>query len=272
VTGAVAPIPCAVGFHQPLVGQTSCILSDNFPPAVTVSAPLDPVKINSATTLTAMIDDSLAGDSNIDSASWTLKDTNGATLATGTFSGSTFGSPTVTVSDTIPGQATPGVDTLCVDGTDSNGNTAESCILFVVYDPSSGFVTGGGWIDSPAGAYVADPTMTGKATFGFVAKYKKGQSVPDGNTEFQFKAGNLNFHSTSYQWLVVNQGGNNAQFKGTGTINGSGSYDFMIWATQGSKGSPDTFRIQIIDNSTGQKIYDNGVGQSIGGGSIVIHK
>src|SRR5207248_3436906 len=33
----------------------------------------------------------------------------------------------------------------------------------VVYDPSAGFVTGGGWIASPAGAYAADPTLTGKA-------------------------------------------------------------------------------------------------------------
>ncbi len=265
----MAPIPCDVGFHQPLVGQTSCILIDTTPPAVTVSAPLNPVKINTATTLTATIDDSLTGDSNIDSASWTLKDTNGATLATGTFSGSTFGSPTVTVSDTIPGQATPGVDTLCVDGTDSNGNTGESCILFVVYDPSAGFVTGGGWINSPAGAYMGDPTLTGKATFGFVSHYKKGATVPDGNTQFVFQTGSLDFESTSYQWLVVNQGGANAQFKGTGTINGTGSYTFMIWAKDGK---PDTFRIQITDNSNGgATVYDNGVNQTIGGGSIVIH-
>jgi hypothetical protein len=86
----------------------------------------------------------------------------------------------------------------------------------VVYDPSAGFVTGGGWIDSPAGAYTADPTLTGKATFGFVAKYQKGANVPSGNTEFQFKVGNLNFKSTSYEWLVV--AGTQAIFKGVGTI------------------------------------------------------
>lgn len=39
--------------------------------------------------------------------------------------------------------------------------------------------------------------MTGKATFGFVSKYKKGATLPTGETEFQFKAGNLNFMSTS---------------------------------------------------------------------------
>jgi hypothetical protein len=111
--------------------------------------------------------------------------------------------------------------------------------------------------------------ITGKATFGFVSKYKKGASVPDGNTEFQFKAGDLNFHSTSYDWLVVNQGGTSAQFKGYGTLNGAGNYGFMIWA---GDGSPDTFRIKIWDAVTEVVVYDNGMDQPIGGGSIVVHK
>jgi hypothetical protein len=141
------------------------------------------------------------------------------------------------------------------------------CTQAVVYDPSAGFVTGGGWINSPAGAYAADPGLTGKATFGFVSRYKKGATVPDGNTAFVFQAGNLSFESTSYQWLVVNQSGHNAQFKGTGTINDSGSYQFMLWATDGS---PDTFRIEITDSS-GTTVYDNGVAQAVGGGSIIVH-
>ena len=78
----------------------------------------------------------------------------------------------------------------------------------------------------------------GKATFGFVAKYQKGATVPTGNTEFQFKAGNLNFKSTSYDWLVVDLSYAKAQFKGFGTINGAGNYGFMIWAGDGAS---DTF-------------------------------
>jgi hypothetical protein len=134
----------------------------------------------------------------------------------------------------------------------------------VVYDPSAGFVTGGGWIDSPAGAYTADPELVGKASFGFVSKYRKGANAPDGNTEFQFRAADLNFHSTSYEWLVV--AGNKTQFKGEGTINGQGSYRFMIWADDDS---PDTFRVQV-SGDTGV-VYDNGAQQALGGGSIVIH-
>ena len=66
----------------------------------------------------------------------------------------------------------------------------------VVYDPTGSFVTGGGWIESPAGAlWTTD--VSGKASFGFVAKYKHGASTPSGNTEFQFKAGDLSFKSTA---------------------------------------------------------------------------
>ena len=36
-----------------------------------------------------------------------------------------------------------------------------------------------------------------------MSKYKQGQSTPDGNTQFNFKAGDLNFHSISYDWLVI---------------------------------------------------------------------
>jgi hypothetical protein len=46
----------------------------------------------------------------------------------------------------------------------------------------------------------------------------------------------------------------------------------MIWA---SDGDPDTFRIKIWyeDSNIGEAIvYDNGVEQAIGGGSIVVHK
>ncbi len=156
--------------------------------------------------------------------------------------------------------------------TDKDGGIAnEAGFIVVIYDPNGGFVTGGGWIESPAGAYRLDPSLAGKASFGFVAKYRKGASVPDGNTQFQFHTGSLNFHSNSYEWLVVNQGGTNAQFKGRGTINGQGDYLFMIWA---GDGTPDTFRIKIWweDSSGEQVVYDNGVAQALGSGSIVIHR
>ena len=62
---------------------------------------------------------------------------------------------------------------------DSNGGLKE---MVIAYDANGGFVTGGGWINSPAGAYVADASLVGKANFGFVSKDKKGASIPEGET------------------------------------------------------------------------------------------
>lgn len=175
-----------------------------------------------------------------------------------------------------------GIYNVCLTVNDGYVDSTKVCTLAVVYDPAGGFVTGGGWIDSPAGAYTPDPNLTGKATFGFVAKYKKGADVPDGNTEFQFKAGDLNFHSTSYDWLVV--AGAKAMFKGVGTINGEGNYKFMISAIDGQingGGGMDKFRIKIWEEVNGVEnvIYDNQIGTDdnsdpttvLSGGSIVIH-
>jgi xanthine dehydrogenase molybdopterin-binding subunit B len=91
---------------------------------------------------------------------------------------------------------------------DDKGDSGESVSQYViVVDLDGGFVTGGGWIDSPEGAYEDDLSLMGKANFGFVSKYKKGASTPTAETQFQISAGDLNFHSDSYNWLVVNQGG-----------------------------------------------------------------
>ncbi|MEO5648858.1 MAG: YDG domain-containing protein, partial [Ginsengibacter sp.] len=158
---------------------------------------------------------------------------------------------------------------------------AQSTAYFSVYDPNAGFVTGGGWINSPLGAYNVDPTLTGKANFGFNAQYKKGSSVPTGNTEFQFQTGNLNFKSSMYNSGSLVIAGPKAIFQGTGTINGTGNYNFMISAIDGSingGGGVDKFRIKIW-TSGGGVVYDNNMGTldngdpstALGGGSIVIH-
>jgi hypothetical protein len=176
-----------------------------------------------------------------------------------------------------------GVYTVDVTVTDGCGASATMSFQFIViYDPNGGFVTGGGFITSPAGAYVANPSLTGKANFGFVSKYLPGANVPSGNTEFQFKAAGLNFKSSEYEWLVV--AGAKAQFKGTGTVNGTGNYGFMLTAIDGQingGGGVDKFRIKIWDKNNGDAIvYDNQIGGSddaepttaIASGSIVIHK
>jgi hypothetical protein len=76
---------------------------------------------------------------------------------------------------------------------------SQSYEYVVVYDPNGGFMMGGGWFNSPVGAYRAQPSLEGRVNFGFVSKYKKGTTVPDGNTQFQYRLGNLKFHSTAYE-------------------------------------------------------------------------
>ena len=258
-------------FLTSLAAGTPCSppLDTEGPVTSNVVASLNPVAVSIAVTLTANVNDSTTGGSNIASAEYNI-DGGGFVAMTandGTFDGV---SEDVIVSFNAP--ATAGIYNLCVRGTDVHNNIGgPECTMLVVYDPSGGFVTGGGWITSPLGAYTLDPTLTGKATFGFVSKYQKGASVPTGNTEFQFKVAGLNFKSTSYEWLVV--AGMKAQFKGVGTINGQGPYKFMLFADDGSPDKPDTFRIRIWEVGTDEiVVYDNGSQQSLGGGSIVIHK
>ena len=164
---------------------------------------------------------------------------------------------------------------------DDDGGVGESKYQYIViYNPEGGFVTGGGWINSPKGAYISDSTLTGKANFGFVSKYKKGQSTPDGNTQFNFKVANLNFSSTSYAWLVI--AGSKAKYKGLGTINGNSEYGFMLSAIDGDKATnpvSDKFRIKIWDKLHGNVVYDNQLGDAddsdatyeISGGNITVH-
>jgi len=179
--------------------------------------------------------------------------------------------------------ASAGVYLITLTVTDDDGGSDSMTLEYyvVVYDPNGGFVTGGGWIICLPGSYPADPSLSGRANFGFVSKYKKGQSIPTGNTEFQFQVGNLNFHSHTYEWLVI--AGSKAMYKGVGTINGEDSYGFKLTAIDGQKnggGGVDKFRIKIWDQDNNEVVFDNNLGApddenpstALSGGQITIHK
>src|SRR6185369_4609371 len=111
-----------------------------------------------------------------------------------------------------------GVNTVTVTVKDDDTGSASQTFQFIViYDPNAGFVTGGGWINQPTtGAF---PALPGKANFGFVSKYKKGSNVPDGETEFQFQSGNIDFHSSAYDaGSLVVSGVKKATYRGDGTV------------------------------------------------------
>lgn len=237
---------------------------NNDPEFSFTSVPLEPVPVNEPIEFIATCE-----DNNLKSACWEWGD--------GSTSNSNIGG--VISSDHI--YVEPGVYTVTLTLTDLCGKTFSADYQYVVvYDPDGGFVTGGGWIDSPLGAFAPDQTLEGEANFGFVSKYKKGTTVPTGRTEFQFKAGDLNFNSYLYDWLVI--AGSKAKFKGEGTINGMGNYGFMLSAIDGdltTNGGEDKFRIKIWDKLDEMVVYDNQIGDDddddpatvIGGGSIVIH-
>jgi PKD repeat protein len=246
-------------------------LSVNYVPYVSpISVILDPVSVNTEVITSADFTD--VETEEFHTATWDWGD---GTVTDGTVeeidsTGSVSGSHTYT---------TAGVYVITLTVTDDFGNDrTKSHSYLVVYDADGGFVTGGGWITSPLGAYTDNPNLTGKANFGFVSKYKKGANIPTGKTEFHFKVARFKFHSTSYQWLVV--AGTKAMYKGEGTVNGDGAYGFMISAIDGdSKDNPDMFRIKIWDLATDAIVYDNQMGSTedadpttvIGGGNIKVH-
>lgn len=246
-------------------------ISNVAPTVGAITAPVDPTAVNTVINVSANFTDPGVLDTHMAEWDWGDFSTSAGTVT------ETNGSGTVTGSHAY---SDAGVYIVTLTVTDDDGDSDSSVFQYVVvYDPRAGFVTGGGWIVSPEGAYAADPELTGKANFGFVAEYQQGANTPTGNTEFQFRAGDFNFRSTDYQWLVV--AGENVKFKGTGTVNGQVDFQFMITAHDGQvKGSEgvDKFRIKVWN--AGGVVYDNQSGQAddsqaataLGGGSIVIHK
>ena len=263
------------------------IVNGNVAPVVgPVTGPTDPVAVDTVVTISADFADFDAtggytatidwGDSSTTAGAVTFDGATRTGIASGGHTYTAAGVYTVTVTVT--------------DGGEASGSDVFEFV--VVYDPDAGFVTGGGWIASPAGAYHPDPTLTGKANFGFVSRYQKGKTVPSGDTEFQFRAASFNFKSMSYEWLVI--AGARAQFLGEGTINGIGAppeadhdfYKFFLVGFDGHLNSEDAhekdkFRIKIWYEVDGREVivYDNQPGEDVdsdastelGGGSVVIH-
>jgi hypothetical protein len=102
--------------------------------------------------------------------------------------------------------------------------------------------------------------------------------VPTGSTQFQFPAANLTFASTSYAWLVLTT--SQAQFQGSGTINGAGNYGFLVTAVDNGGHGSDLFRFLISDKANSNAVvYDTRPGapitaaptMALGGGRIQVH-
>jgi len=244
-----------------------------------ITVPMTPQAVKSTVSVSGTFTDPDAEDTH--TAMWTWGDS-------GTRTG-VVNEATKTVTGTYA-YTQAGIYTISLKVTDNYGGSGELAAdrYIVIYDPKGGYVTGNGYINSPAGAFKGDPTLTGPATFGFTSKYqmntnKKGAPTTSlqGTTAFQFQLAGLSFRSTQYDWMVV--AGPKVMYKGTGTINKKGQYAFLLSAVDGQLlggGGTDKFRIKIWDKFTGLLVYDNQLGAkddadpttAIAGGSIIITK
>jgi PKD repeat protein len=219
----------------------------NVPPTVgPLTCPANPLPVGTLVTASAPFTDPGVLDTHTGAFNWGDGVTTPAAIVEASGSGTATGAHTYT---------SAAVYTVTLTVTDKDGGSGQATCTVVVFDVDV-FVTGGGWITPPSG----------RANFGFVAKYHDGDPVPRGNTVFQFKAGDLMFKSTSYDWLVI--AGSKAILQGSGTVNGSGDYAFRLTATDAS---PDTFRITITNKATNVVVYDSGPERPLDGGSIQVH-
>ena len=233
---------------------TASVTVRNVAPVVgAVTAPVVPVLIGTGVNVSASFTDVGIRDLHTATINWGDGVATTGTVAQGAGSGSVSGSKSY---------SSPGIYTVTVHVSDDDGGTGSAQFLYVVvYDPAGGFVTGGGLIDSQAGAYVPDPSVAGRAQFAFISKYQKGASIPQGTTSFRFNAANFVFASTSYEWLVVS--GAKATYKGRGTVNGLGDYGFLLSTVDGDSQSvpgPDRLRLKVWNRLSGDVIYDNQLG------------
>ena len=203
-------------------------------------------------------------------------DTHTATLDCGSGAGAPFSAPNGTASGTCT-YSTPGLYKIKLTVTDDDGgsDTKTATARVVVYDPAS-WITGGGWVSSPPGLYTVSSYITGKMSFNILARYQGEDTVPTGSFDLKMNAGRIDFHSTSFDWLVV--AGGVAQLQGRGTMSGTGDYGFLVIANDGA--SIDAIRIRVWNRATGEIVYDNepsepvdsSVLMTLGGGSIQAHQ
>ncbi|MBI5965464.1 MAG: hypothetical protein HY863_18460 [Chloroflexi bacterium] len=237
---------------------TTTVTVNNVAPtlsAITIGQALIPV--NTPISASAFFTDPGTLDTHM--TVWNWDDT---TTSSGSIS-SASGSGTASASHSY---SLPGVYLVKLTVTDKDGAPSNQSIyeFVVVYDPTAGFVTGSGSINSPAGAYLANPSATGQGKFGFNTKYKKNGEL-ESETAFELEAGSFHFYSSSAQWLAVT--GAKATFQGIGSVEGSNHhFGFTVTVIDGqfTSSSLDMFRLRIWDIDNGNDVvYDNERGSYI---------
>lgn len=235
VSSLYAPDQFRISDHDPVVVGLN--LTNAAPVVGEVTGPSRATSVGSPVTVSAPFTDADPLDTHTASISWGDGRTSGGTVTGNTVSG-----------DHV--YTASGVYTVTVTVTDQWGNTGTGTTTVVVFDRAGGFLTGGGWFVSPAGAVAGDPSANGKAQFSVSAKYAAGASRPDGSLTLSTPG--LTLASSGLDWLVVT--GDTARLAGPATVGGAPGYRFEATATDAAT---DTMRV-VVRDASGAVVYDSG--------------
>lgn len=171
----------------------------------------------------------------------------------------------------VSGQHTfraPGIYTVKLSVTDSGGESTTVQRRVVVSAPGPSVVGEGSFV-SPQGASRLAPRKTGMASFAILSAAQDNAGLVRGDARVEFSAPGLGLRSDQVDSQAV-QGGR-VEYRGSGTVNGAGGYQFLVSADNGR------FRIRIwrLDPASKAEVvdYDNlldpGTAGSAGEGSAV---
>lgn len=207
------------------------------PMAVKVASPggtSPPVTL--AASIVEVADGSPGNISNAVPVTFTLTPTltSGVRTCTGTTSGGGVGG-TLAASCTFTTLPVDLYDvTIAIGGNFYQGQTET---ILAIYDPSLGFVTGGGEV-----------THNGvRSTFGFVAKYLKNGKIQGRVIYIEHRdTGNVTLKSNAMKSMSIV--GDSAVIVGKATLDGVGNYEFRLTAVDhGEAGTDDRFGLDVRD-------------------------
>jgi hypothetical protein len=164
-----------------------------------------------------------------------------------------------------------------IDASNNNyycGPTSDPTSI-TVYEPTSSFVTGGGWIMENTGS---------KGNFGFVVRYNKSKQVK-GQSVYVYRSGGWDYIVKSNAWKGLAIDNTHAYFESKCTVQmynpatgevvwSTGNYTFRVDALDNNKpGGTDVYQIRVLDKN-GVVFHEAGFNPYgyLQGGNIVIHK
>ncbi|GAA2878399.1 hypothetical protein Acy02nite_15840 [Actinoplanes cyaneus] len=201
------------------------------PNASAPSSPVGPAPTGKEVRVDVPVADRGANDSLTCAASWGDGSSSAGTVRSGgcvvthTYSAGGVFQPAVTVRDD--------------DGT----ATTVTVPRVVTYVAGGGQAAGSGTLTAPAGC-LDGIRAGGTVEFAFNA------GSPGGSTWLRFATGDLDFRSTSQTAPLIL--GNTATYSGSGTVNGGGSYRFLVTAIDGT----DRLAVRIWDARTGRTVFN----------------